>query len=291
MEKNNRYINLFQRTFYEFKLIFTSILFAGKYIKNNNFISLFLFRKSIEIEHTSPFRNFIKSKTQEKVVSLNLKFFGNQSLKFNLNDFFQMAICEEFIKYRIYNLDLLGFSPTNSIDCGAYRGYFSFLVDEKFPSCEKICIEPHQENYKFLTNVIKENKIKNIEVINKALSVNEKSVYLELWGSNLATNDNIMNSQYKVEVPSLNLFDLLNEVEKQDKLILKVDIEGSELDFFPSCIKDLPSNCAVFLETHDGWNSLKSIKETFIELGFSFEVLRDRGLYIDSFAQRIMSNK
>lgn len=69
-------------------------------------------------------------------------------------------------------------------------------------------------------------------------------------------------------------------------MLLKVDIEGAELDFFPSIINKLPSNCAIFLETHDGWNSLAAIKKKFIEEGFYFEVIRERSQFIDSFAQR-----
>jgi FkbM family methyltransferase len=198
-----------------------------------------------------------------------------------------MAICEEFVKYKIYDLGLVSFSPDYSIDCGTYRGYFTFLMGEKFPTCKKICIEPHPENYRVLLHTISTNKLQNITTYNKALSTTPGKIALELWGSNMATNQLEKDSLYNVDVETLNLFSILNTIAHSSKLVIKVDIEGSELDFFPACIANLPNICAVYLETHDGWKSLGTIKEEFTKYGFSFSILRDRGQYIDSFAFRI----
>ncbi len=212
--------------------------------------------------------------------------FGNVAIDFDLDDNFQMAICEEFMIYKIYNLNLLKFNPDYCIDCGTYRGYFTFLMAGKFPNCKTICIEPQPDNYRKLLNAANENNIELFSSHNNALSLKKGEVSLELWGSNLVKKvEGEVNGQY-VDIPTIDLYEILAKIGNSDNFVLKMDIEGSELDFFPECISRLPTTCTVYLETHDGWNSLNDIKQRFVDNGFSFTVLRERSLYIDSFAQR-----
>ncbi|MEJ7627565.1 MAG: FkbM family methyltransferase [Ferruginibacter sp.] len=286
MPSHNRFSSLFFRSINAFSIFFKSIGFALKYFKNNRFIDLFYFRKAIEIAHTSPFRIIIPPFKKQEIVEIQLPHFGNVKLNFHLNDYFQMAICEEFIKYKIYNLGLIGFLPDHSIDCGAYQGYFSFLIAEKYPECKKICIEPHPENYKSLLSGIINNNIQKVTTFNKALSTIKGKISLELWGSNMAKLYSIKSSTNEVSVETIDLYEFLNVIKANESLVIKVDIEGGELDFFPACIDKLPAKCAVYLETHDAWRSLKGIEQKFVESGFSFSILRDRGLYIDSYAVR-----
>ena len=85
----------------------------------------------------------------------------------------------------------------------------------------------------------------------------------------------------------MSLQEVMRGILPTEKTILKMDIEGGELDFFPGIIPSLPDTCAVFLETHDGWNSLPAIRKEFEISGFEFTVIRERTLYIDAFAQRV----
>jgi FkbM family methyltransferase len=285
LKKNNRFIAIIKRLLTDVELIGKSVVFAiANRHPHNRFVHLYKFRKALAVGHISPFHRFAAKGQANKIVSLRLKQFGDVLLHFDLADPFQMAICEEFVLHQIYNLQLLSFVPDYSIDCGTYRGYFSFLVADKFVACDLICVEPHPDNYAAFTQSAKQNGLKNIRIHHKALSATAGSIMLELWGSNMAKNEE--EGVSKVAVETISLYELLKDIPAGKKLLLKVDIEGSELDFFPACITQLPAVCAVFLETHDGWQSLHTIKQQFIEAGFSFSVLRDRGLYIDSFAQR-----
>lgn len=259
-------------------------MFAARYKKKNSFRALFFFRLYIEVNHISPFRNFFKLRT--KTVTLRLPHFGDMTLKFHLDDHFQMAICEEFVKYNVYDLSALTFVPDSIIDCGAYKGYFTFRAAAMFPYCKKVCIEPHSQNMIELTSVVYREGLGNVQLINKAISDAGETIMLEKSGSNMMANLDLRADIILQEVDSISLYSLLDDLAPSAKLLLKMDIEGSELDFFPGCIKDLPSCCAVFLETHDGWHSLTHIKEAFINHGFSFSLIRERGAFIDSFAIR-----
>lgn len=265
-------------------LIFLHFSLGGKTIKD--IIFSFYLRAAMD----NPFErrmNFVMRRIERTgpVVSLCHKYFHNLTFQYNLLDNFEMAICHEFFIQNTYNLSKLSFIPERIIDCGAYRGYFSFLALKYFPKASITAVEAHPVNFEKIQDIIQSNKITNIELLHGAIcrSVNT-SVDLFFEGSS-GSMENTFSSQGKVvQVRTIDLEKLID----QENLLLKVDIEGAELDFFPSMISKLPSTCAVFLETHDDWNSLTVIKEKFIEEGFYFEVIRERPLFIDSFAQRIV---
>ncbi len=283
-------MSLFCRAATDMRLLFVAGWFAMRFRRNNRMNDLFRFRRAIEIGHVSPFRRLFAGNRENHTVGLTLPHFGNATVEFDLFDPFQMAICEEFVKHGLYNLNRLQFVPDFSIDCGAYQGYFTMLIHEKFPDCKKICVEPHPVNFKQLTNNMLQNRIDLTTAHNKALSASGNGLSLEIWGSNMAVTTDKKTSCHTVEVPAMSLQDVMPGIQPADKLILKMDIEGAELDFFPSCIASLPDTCAVYLETHDGWKSLPAIRQEFEARGFSFMVIRERTLYIDVFAQRVKKN-
>ena len=117
------------------RLLFVAGWFAMRFRRNNRMNDLFRFRRAIEIGHVSPFRRLFAGNRENHTVGLTLPHFGNATVEFDLFDPFQMAICEEFVKHGLYNLNRLQFVPDFSIDCGAYQGYFTMLIHEKFPDC------------------------------------------------------------------------------------------------------------------------------------------------------------
>jgi FkbM family methyltransferase len=282
--RSGRMVKLIKRTLEDIRISLAAAGFALRHAKGNGFFKTFFFRKAIEIEHISPFRRIFGRPITK--AELQLPYFGNARLVFDFTDPFQMAICEEFVKYNIYDLDLIGFQPDEIIDGGAYRGYFTFLARKRFPSSRLICVEPHPGNFTELKNSLESNRVTDFTLYNNALSKSLSHIQLEIWGSNTATFGKKPPAGEYIEIATLDLTDLIKAVRAGKSLLLKVDIEGSELDFFPQCIELLPAKCAVFLETHDGWNSLKGIKEAFEKAGFKFTVLRDRDLYVDSLAIR-----
>jgi FkbM family methyltransferase len=259
-----------------------SFSFGGKTIKDK--ILSYYLRDVMD----NPFgrrSNFVmkRIKIQGPLVSICHKYFPNITLSYNLLDNFEMAICQEFFLHNTYNLNKLSFIPDSIVDCGAYRGYFSFLALTCFPKASIKAIEAHPENFEKIRAAIKSNSLHNINLQHGAICrSNNSSIDLFFEGSSGSVEDTFSHECKVVKVRTIDLEQFVNH----EKLLLKVDIEGSELDFFPSIISKLPKISAVFIETHDGWSSLINIKNKFIEEGFSFEVIREREQFIDSFAQR-----
>jgi FkbM family methyltransferase len=227
--------------------------------------------------------DFIKK--NGSTITIQHKFFKNKELKFNLLDNFEMAICKEFFLENAYDLSKIKFLPNKIIDCGSYKGYFSLMAHQFFSNVQITAIEALPNNFEAFKSTLDSNRINRIEVINAAVS-NAEEEYLTIFleGSNSAVSNGFNKIEEKITVKTLNI----NEYLTFENLVLKIDIEGAELEFFPEIINKLPKTCAVFLETHDGWISLDLIKQKFEENGFSFEILTERGQFIDSFAQRVI---
>lgn len=218
------------------------------------------------------------------VLNLRHSFFNYLQLSFNLLDQFQMAICQEFYLLRIYDLSKIKFTPNRIIDCGAYQGYFSYISSMTFPKSEIYSIEANPNSCRVIKETIINNqkRLSNIVVVNGAITKDTCSnTPLKLVGSNsLKIEKN--NNEADIYVDSIDLEKYIHV----ENLIIKMDIEGSEIELFPQLVSVLPNTCAIFLETHHGLESLDPIKKEFLKFGFSFEVLRARGLYIDIFAYR-----
>jgi FkbM family methyltransferase len=245
-------------------------------------IALWLSMESPFEKRNSYVIDFAKQNGSSVILFKHL-YFEYKEVELDLFDNFQMAICYEFFIDNVYDLNLINFEPELIVDCGGYKGYFSILAYNKYNSAHTICIEALPRNFKDIVATAERNNLSKLKILNKAVSKSEQPIELYFEGSSASTENTFTGDLNKLSIETISLYEL---IKNHNNLLLKVDIEGSELDFFPEIISDLPVNCAVFLETHDGWNSLKTIRNRFEREGFSFQVLRERGQFIDSFAKR-----
>jgi FkbM family methyltransferase len=260
------------------------ISFLANWYKINEWklaIDFYQFLKYKKFNDASELNRFISKKGS--VISLSFNKFGYQYIEINLNDTYLLDILYEFLFDNAYELDQIKFDPAWVIDCGTYRGFFTFKALKKFEKSNFICIEPHPKNFLELKNSFTKIKSNGILLINKAISPN--SGFIDFFQS--GTFGAIDGLSRKNDTTSIETIDLVAIIEGKKDIILKIDIEGAELQYFPEIIESFPDKCAVFLETHDSWDSLNEIQRVFQENGFSFYVIRERGQFIDSFFQRI----
>ncbi len=140
------------------------------------------------------------------------------------------------------------------IDAGGYIGTAAIALNELYPKAKIISIEASKENF----FVLKKNtsSIKNIEVIYGALVAgNKKKVLLKNrgtgeWGYTAVVNplDNI-NAKDLHLTPALNLQSLGIPLDRVG--ILKIDIEGGELDLFKNDSKSLNMINIIMIELHE----------------------------------------
>ncbi len=128
------------------------------------------------------------------------------------------------------------------LDIGAHIGIFSVFAS-KFADDGKIySFEPTPENFKILKENLEFNKIKNIVLINKAVSSKNEKREIILCDANTGGHSffkigNDYSKKIKIQTISLDKFVKENKIYQID--FLKMDCEGAEYEILFSCSKEV----------------------------------------------------
>lgn len=156
----------------------------------------------------------------------------------------------EIFTQNIYNLKL-PIDPKTIVDAGSNVGLASLFFKLKYPNASIVAIEIEKQN----VEMIKKNTagLSGISIENKAL-FNTKA-FFKIEDPFNATNSFVIkevgqNDPFDIESITLDEIMVKNNWEFID--ILKIDIEGAELQLFSSNFeKWLPKTKIIMVETHD----------------------------------------
>ncbi|NSW45960.1 MAG: FkbM family methyltransferase [Bacteroidales bacterium] len=162
----------------------------------------------------------------------------------DIQTFYQVLFNQE------YNIKL-EFKPNVIIDLGANIGLSSVFFANKFPESKIIALEPEKNNYDMLLKNTK--NYQNIVIYHNAIwhkhaDLSIKDNNLGEWGYSVmeSTHENQDN------VKTLTMIDLINIHQITQIDILKIDIEGSEIELFQSNFEQwLPITKVIIIELHD----------------------------------------
>jgi FkbM family methyltransferase len=175
------------------------------------------------------------------------------------------------------------------IDGGANIGFFSLIASKIVgPTGAVIAFEPTPSTLNYLKKNITTNKIKNIIVVDKGLSSSEKQLPFLLSKDNPEANfivskedENLQNKDkiIKISTISIDKFCSENNINKID--LIKLDIEGQELEAIKGAreILTINENVKIIFELNIAFkkNGIEFAKEIFTELNrlnfFKFETL------------------
>ena len=131
-------------------------------------------------------------------------------------------------------------------DCGANVGLASLFFATQFPSAKIKAFEA-DKNISLLTQKnLARNRVSNVEVINKAVWINEEQLN---FGSEGADGGSLMNSEGNTQL--VQAFRFRDLIEKENRIdMLKMDIEGAETDVILDCENSLHHVQNMFLEYH-----------------------------------------
>jgi len=144
----------------------------------------------------------------------------------------------------------LGFIPTTIIDVGAAVGSFTLQCYSIFPHSKYLLVEPLEENKEYLDKVTK--AIPNAEYILSVAAAEPGKVTLNVHsdhdGSSLYLEKEVDLDGVPRMVPAVTLDGLCKERDLSGPYLIKIDVQGAELDVLSGASKTLDKTGYVILE-------------------------------------------
>jgi FkbM family methyltransferase len=170
------------------------------------------------------------------------------------------------------------------VDCGAHIGLAALWFAQSFPEARVFAVEPVSENFELLRRNVLSHR--NVTPIHAAIWDRETQVRLvnthgEPWA--WVTQETETGGVQTVTVP-----DLLGREPNGVPLIVKIDIEGSEVQLFRSNVEWIERTPLIVIELHDwqgGWRGTGHA--VFSRLSTHRRDYMQRGEHMFSFAHFI----
>ena len=235
-------------------------------------------RKRLDIIFYRPFSKFDISWFQEKLlkhansgIEYSHLYKNRYKIIFKDPKAFLYSVKELFVE-EIYKFKAQDDTPY-IIDCGSYIGTSILFFKTQYPNAKILAFEPDNSNFELLNNNIKNWDLKDIEIQNVAIWINNLGVNFIADGNMASKIDESNNTAHNEnqKTKSVRLKDLLTE--KID--FLKIDIEGAEYEVLVDCESKLSFVENLFIEYHGNYNEmykLNKILNILIENNFKYYI-------------------
>lgn len=155
-------------------------------------------------------------------------------------------------------------------DCGANVGVSILYYKKLYPKAIIKAFEPDPKVIHCLKENLKQNAVSDVELFEKAVWINNNGVS---FGSEGADGGSVFFEANKISLPSIRLKELLEKESRID--LLKMDIEGAELDVLLDCKNELKKIDYLFVEYHS-WlgnqQQLDLLLKTLSDSGFRYYI-------------------
>lgn len=196
-------------------------------------------------------------------------------------DITHLWVADEVLIEHVYQLDAVPFEPSLILDLGANIGLFTLLAAKRWPGASLACVEPHPTTFSFLCDNLALNGVTAMK-LQCALDAQAGVKFLENEGAVFQTLSNRVTG---TQIMTVRLDSLL-PTEPDVKLLIKMDIEGSEVAVLNDLRTHLPEQTFFFIELHNGDESLRWIDRWAADNGFHFAETRRRDDAIDGYLTR-----
>lgn len=185
----------------------------------------------------------------------------------------------EIFKEKVH-MKLSGFTGKKEsiiFDIGANEGFYTLAMKRNNPNLKIVSVEPAPSTFKVLKKNIISNHLKNIILINKILTSKKGKTPFEIVPEATAisaTNITMQKRPWldtrrikKITINSTTLSDLCKQLKINHISILKLDVEGSELEILKSSKSLLKNIKKIVIEWHSK-KLRKGCKEFLKKNGF-----------------------
>lgn len=168
-------------------------------------------------------------------------------------------------------------------DLGGYHGLYSIFASKEIGDCGKVyCFEPDPSNFEICKRNFEKNNLKNIILINKAISDHSGSDLFFKRGQGSRIVDSFFKTNTKGSICKVESISLSDFIKKGDLKIdfIKADIEGSEVELIKDYLEEIlplgiyPAMAIACYHYRKDLNSKtdKIVRDLFIEKGLSCKV-------------------
>jgi FkbM family methyltransferase len=156
-----------------------------------------------------------------------------------------------------------------AIDIGGWIGPTTIFLSKKFK--EVVTIEADIVAFESLTKNLKDNFCENVTLHNKAFhNSNTNSIFFGVnsfqfeptFGSSTCQTKTQSDDNTDYEIETINIFDILKEVDPNDIGLIKVDIEGGDEDVFEELVLvGSKYGWKIWISFHYGWWKDKNVNK------------------------------
>ena len=214
-----------------------------------------------------------------KILNINNFRYKNQNLVYELDlrylvdrRFYLFGWDQDVIRY--LNHYIKANKSDYFFDIGSCWGVYSLQIANKNPKIKIFAFDVFKKNIDRLRKMAEINNIKNIKTFNNAIGA-KKNIEIfsvnELYSPNFSKD---LNGKYQIKVPQ-NTIDNLIKISGK-KIVIKIDVERSELDALKGCKNLLRKNkCLIILETNKNSPAIKFL------LSMNFKIIKNNLLTSD----------
>lgn len=157
-------------------------------------------------------------------------------------------VYDEIFVAKEYDIDLD--DPLFIVDAGAHIGLSSVFFASKYPEATVVAIEPEPSNFNILCR--NAQNYKNIKPIRAGLW--SRKAHLRIQDSNVATWSFRVSEDLSGQgIPAVGLRDVMSDFNAAQIDVLKIDIEGSELEVLNHYHSWIDAVRVLIIELHDGF--------------------------------------
>lgn len=170
------------------------------------------------------------------------------------------------------HLNFLQEKPKVIVDLGAHIGLTSIYLSLKYPDAKIVAVEASPENFLLL----KENtsSFKNIECVNAAIYFEDGTV--NFGSEELSYNQRISDSG--TETKAISVESLMKEHQLNEINLLKIDIEGGEVELLSKNNSWLEKVENIIIEIHQDYTQ-EHLNKDLQPFGFTIELNKNAVLF------------
>ncbi|HZZ19625.1 MAG TPA: FkbM family methyltransferase [Opitutaceae bacterium] len=208
-----------------------------------------------------------------RVLSPRIRGAFGQRIRVNLAEQSNIDTFEELFFERIYRMEAVDFDPALVLDCGAYCGYFSAMAAGRFPVSRIVCFEANPANLGMLREQLA-LLANRVELVPEAVQTRTGTIRFSGAGVGGGVSDSAPEAS-SVEVKCIDLPGWVTAAAPSS-LVLKMDVEGAELELLPALVALLPRRTVLYLETHFPDATCESLLAPYRAAGFEVQHVRSR---------------